>query len=1847
MKKIFLLIIVSIFLINIRADSQTMSEYTAAPPFLSKSVPPMVMMVMGRDHKLYYEAYNDASDLDDDGQLDIGYKHSIEYYGYFDPYKCYTYDTTGTPKFVPVSTNTDKYCASGSGYWSGNFLNWVTTSRIDALRKVFYGGKRLTDSSSETVLVGGYIPQDAHSWGKEFQGADTPKLTPYTDPSGGGTLPTSAVPWDQTQKILLVTYDDSTSNKYGNDHTDLVNSYSLCYYNSYSYISDFNDASVNPGSDHIETGNFILVSEFYVSPSQGSPVAQAIDQNGLWAFAVDSDDGAEVEIYDTTTSTGTVVASYYGTHGQCNCQTHSGTITLNSGRYYRMIVRQRENTGGDGVKVWYKVDTDNDGSISDETWYIFGSETNSNKNWYITFRAPNVPPTETVRFLHSSFITTSEPAYDPAGTTTIACSVGRHLFCVTSLSDGADPVIRVLQNKSNRIWEWASKERPVCDTSLGTPTDFYIRVEVCNPTPSIGLESNCREYPSGSRPYKPAGLFQKYGESTEKVCSKSFNSCNTDSDCDTTTYPNQVCIDKGKMFFGLMSGSYTKNLSGGVVRWNIDAITHAVDNRNVGIIKTSSANMLTNLDSIKIKGFRYSDQSYQDTGANCGWLDPPRALSEGECRMWGNPIAEMLYEATRYFAGKDAPTTDYSAGTGNTGTDDAVIGLTNQSDTTTGAGVADQDNWIPPYNKYPSCSKPFIITLSDVSPSYDSDQLPGIDSPFGTFTEAAGQGLTGINVKTLADAIGTTEGINGSNAFIGQSGATLDFICSSKLVSAFGSIRGLCPEEPTKKGSYYSAAVAHYGKTLFSTNNGGKPNITTYSVALESPVPEIKVTAGGKTVKIIPVGKSVSGCSSINTYCNSKCTLTYDALKGITISNCASDAYCPSNQIVDFYIDTLTSTYGGFRVNFEDVEQGADHDMDAIVQYSYLVNADNTVTISLNSSSAAGCIDQVMGFVIQGTTEDGLYLPVRDADSGTTDADTPSTVSGSPTTWSHTFTPSTAGATTALLKNPLWYAAKWGGFEDKNGNSKPDQSSEWDEDGDGVPDTYFPVTNPLKMEEQLTQVFNDILRRVGSATSISVLSTSASGAGNIFQAYFLPAQTVDNEDITWLGHLLELGVSEKGELLDKNGNTLTFSFDEAEGQTYINVGGSQYALTEWTGYKWDAGEKLVTKTPASRTIKTFADADNDGVVDSGEYISFEDTNKITLKPYLRAANDTESANIINFVRGSNISGYRNRTYTDGTNQYKFGDIIYSTPTVVTSPAENYSLLYGDKTYATFFEANKSRDTVVYIGNNDGMLHAICADDDKCKNGTVDNGEELWSYIPQNLLPHLKWLTDPNYSHVYYVDLRAKVTDINFSNMGTNGWKTVLIGGMRLGGGQISVTADFGTGSQIRKFQSSYFAIDITDPHNPALLWEFTLSDASLGFTNSYPTIAKVGNKWFVIIGSGSKSLYTPDYTGASAQTGKIFVLDARNTTGAWTLNSTYWVFDTKTIAGDATDKIGFMGDPLTVDIDFANTNSSTDGTSTYNTEVIYIGETYDSGGTPKWRGRLFRIVLWDSTSGKHEVDPTKWGKNVLFDGGSFATATPITISPAATKDELNNLWVYFGTGRFYSDPDKATTTAHTFIGIRDSYWDVSTWKPCWNGTSWSTNTQCTTSGITLTSSLYNSGNVTSVVEGGSSGTVVNTATSSNILWNDFVKTVSEDQNIRGWYINLSAGAADAGAERVITKPTVIGGNVLFTTFIPKTDICQYGGTSNLYSLYYKTGTAYKESTLETPLTEAEKAAGTTRTVKKSISLGYGMASAPAIHIGQQEGGKATVFVQDSTGRINTIEYQLELPRSGVISWKEV
>lgn len=1870
----------------------TNDDYTSSPPFLAPAVPPMVMMLMGRDHKLYYEAYNDASDIDGDGQLDIGYKHSIDYYGYFDAYKCYDYDSTGTAKFVPSGTSTDKYCTgSNSGKWSGNFLNWLSTSRIDALRKVLYGGYRSTDSSSTTVLAGQPLPQDAHSWGKELSGSDTSKLTPFTDPSGSGTLPTTAVSWGTagtSQKILLVTYDDSTSGLYGNNHTDLVNSYSVCNYSSYNYIGDFTYTGINPANNHIDTGNFFLVTEFYVSPNQGG-----VNQGGDWNFAVDGDDGEEVEIRDdagavVTWSGGASQLGWYGSHGTCGatCTTHNGTITLTPSKWYRMIVRHRENTGNDGVKVSYR--SPNQG---DTTWRVFGSTTNTTRKYYFPFRAPNIINAgtglaEVIRLKTTSFITTGEPAYDASGTGTVTCSAGRHLFCMTSLADGATPVIRLLQNKSNRIWEWASKERPVCDTSLGVPTDYSVRVEVCKD--SVGLESNCKTYPN-SPPTKPSGLFQKFGESTEKVCSKSFKTCNTNSDCSGSP---ETCIDKGQMFFGLMTGSYTNNLSGGVLRWNLDSITHAVDNRNVGIIKTSSDNMIKTLNNLKVTGFDFGSQYYNQ---NCGWFNPPHTQNQGECRMWGNPIGEMMYEAERYFAGKGTPLPAYSSGTYAVGTDDRVLGLTNSGENPTA-----DNNWTDPYQKFPSCSKPFMIVLSDVNPSYDSDQLPGVDSDFGTYTTSSAD-LAGINVKTLTDSIGAAEGINGTNAFIGQVDAAKDGICSSKAITSLGSVRGLCAEEPTKQGSYYSAGVAYYGKKDFSANNGGRPNITTYSVGLISPVPEIKLDVNGKTVKIVPIGKSVSGCAGVATACANNATLSYNvAGHGLSITPNVSSMYCPSNQIVDFYVETLSPTHGNFRVNYEDEEYGADHDMDSIVQYTYDVSGDD-VTIGLNSSYASGCIDQILGLVITGTTDDGVFLPVRDTDSGAADGDTPALIAGMPTTWSKTFTASSSAPSATLLKDPLWYAAKWGGFEDQNGNGIPDLQEEWDKDGDGLPDTYFLISNPLKMEQQLTKVFSDILKRSASGTSVSILATSAEGEGALYQSYFYPSKVMDDgTKREWLGYCRGLFLDSFGNLRDdcssstpggacgtpdsklvfKKDNIVRLKLDtatsEVKADIYTDANEDGKADTPSTPDRtvgvddlstlWEAGAKLALRDKSTRTVYTFIDSNTNGLVDAGEVIYVSTANAVTLQPYLNAADVTEATNIINFTRGTPVSGYRKRCLPitgatteagcgTGERSWALGDIVYSTPTVVSGTREQYDLIYGGKAanYSTFKKLYNNRRHVIYVGANDGMLHAFNAGVYTAGNdttttdtehgwfipnplsgngwGSVGIGDELWAFVPYDNLPHLKWLTKSDYSHVYYVDLKPKPSDVQiFCDAGTGvttncvdgqgsvshpgGWGTILIAGMKFGGGDIVAGG--------KTFRSSYYALDVTDPEKaPKLLWRFT--DSNLGFTTSYPGIIHINgtpDKWFMVVGSGPGPNNTEPpakttYSGQSTQQGRIYIVNLLTGQSSMTF-SKLGVNN----SGTAIDSNTFMGDPTVVD-----------GDLDFTADVVYIGSAIATTS-----GKVFRITTANNT------DPTTWELSVLTNPGK-----PLLVGPSVSKDALNNFWVYFGTGRLMSTDDKLNADQQTLYGIKDA---------CWKRASGDT---CTTTYTTAT--LLNSTNLVVCASGKvyDSSVAGQNCSAPSTTFTSLLSSARSSYS--GWFKRISAPGTSP-SERVLSRSVVLGGIAMFTSFTPNPDPCSLQGDSRLHALYYETGTAYNKSVIGTSDVSSAGPNGTGRIssgsggnasggtaasgeeiIYDSGSLGKGLPTTVGVAVGKTTKG----FIQTSTGTIVEVAAQPALGvRSGAASWRE-
>jgi type IV pilus assembly protein PilY1 len=428
-------------------------------------------------------------------------------------------------------------------------------------------------------------------------------------------------------------------------------------------------------------------------------------------------------------------------------------------------------------------------------------------------------------------------------------------------------------------------------------------------------------------------------------------------------------------------------------------------------------------------------------------------------------------------------------------------------------------------------------------------------------------------------------------------------------------------------------------------------------------------------------------------------------------------------------------------------------------------------------------------------------------------------------------------------------------------------------------------------------------------------------------------------------------------------------------------------------------------------------------------------------------------------------------------------------------------------------------------------------------------------------------------------------------------------------------------TKLRRWESAYFAMDITNPNSPVLLWEFFNPD--LSFTMSYPAIAKVGTKWYAVFGSGSRSDYTPDYEGNPNQAAKLFVVDIED----GSLDATFQVQDSPS----------FFADPVAVDIDFV----STDGTD-YDVDAIYVGESYKSA-SGKWNSRMWRLVTFGDTN------PANWKMYNFFNPDSGET---IVAAPSLASDELQQQWVYFGTGKYYSEDDKSNTDAQTFYGMKDPCWNPDITNFGWKSPIGTAPGTCpagspeTAGNPSPSVSKANLINTTGVeVELGGNfktGKVAGTnqGTSVDSLGEEMVYD-SVGNSLSGWYVDLPVAG-----ERSLNKPTVIGGLVLYTTFVPNSDLCGFSGNSFFSVLYFTTGTAFKESVIGCVGGDQNCTSADPIVLSRTESAATGMASSIAIHMGREEGARA--YVQLSTGEAASLD--IETPpdvRSGIISWRDL
>jgi hypothetical protein len=389
-------------------------------------------------------------------------------------------------------------------------------------------------------------------------------------------------------------------------------------------------------------------------------------------------------------------------------------------------------------------------------------------------------------------------------------------------------------------------------------------------------------------------------------------------------------------------------------------------------------------------------------------------------------------------------------------------------------------------------------------------------------------------------------------------------------------------------------------------------------------------------------------------------------------------------------------------------------------------------------------------------------------------------------------------------------------------------------------------------------------------------------------------------------------------------------------------------------FVWDSGEVMNTSGRGSvytwvasglnPTIKLFQDSDttlyplvnplgedinNDGTVNNLDAIGVI---KFTLNSNY---NDCDEG-IIDKVTGNchGLGYYKGKRPLD----WILGDIYHSTPVVIGAP----SFFFTENNYQTFYNTYKSREMMIYVGTNEGMLHGF-------KN---TDGSEKFAIIPKSLLGKLKNLSA---THEFYVDASPKAYDVYFT--AESKWKTVIVSGLRGGG-------------------PYYFAVDVTDPDNPKILWEWP--NATLDPVNTDPVAAKLGDTWGkpdigkVKVGGNTKfvAFVTGGYSTLGNRGNSFHIIDIE--TGCALKSFT---------VGDSTNKI--PSGPTAYDAD-------NNGFVNY----VYFGDI---------QGTLWKVDVSSDVVGN-------WTLYEFWKDPNFQKRLPIFYAPTVAKNDAGDILIFLGTG---------------------------------------------------------------------------------------------------------------------------------------------------------------------------------------------------------------------------------------------
>ncbi|QHI97565.1 hypothetical protein GT347_05925 [Xylophilus rhododendri] len=641
--------------------------------------------------------------------------------------------------------------------------------------------------------------------------------------------------------------------------------------------------------------------------------------------------------------------------------------------------------------------------------------------------------------------------------------------------------------------------------------------------------------------------------------------------------------------------------------------------------------------------------------------------------------------------------------------------------------------------------------------------------------------------------------------------------------------------------------------------------------------------------------------------------------------------------------------------------------------------------------------------------------------------------------------------------------------------------------------TYYSATNASELKSGLTDFLNnvDAASSSSAAATLSTQNLSAGSASYVFGTRFCSAK--------WFGDLARYSIDATTGAV---GSTPSWA-ESGAGSDCVDATGSLATTPLLDNLAYTA-----------RAIYTYDPATSNALLPF-QWASLSSTNKAyfqmsaisglsqfctTGTNCLAAASQTDSStagtttgaggiNLVNYLRGdrSNEGAASTRYYFPRT--HVLGDIANSQPVYVQTPSFSYS----DSGYTDFKSAQSARQAMVYVGANDGMLHAFKA----------DTGAESWAYIPSMLLPSLYRLADKNYAatHQFLVDGNLVQADVYASSA----WRTILVGG--LGGG--------GRG---------FYALDVTTPSSPTLLWEFTsdttkaspyVVDQDLGYSYGKPVVTKLSDgTWVVLLTSG--------YNNVSPGTGHgiLWVLNAA--TGAVIKKIDTGVGTTSsggTVAGCSVAPCPSGLSKISAWVDSAYNNTATQ---------VYGGDLFGN----LWR---FDISALTASGGTATVQLLA----TLADASG--TRQPVTSRPELGLASGVHM-VFVGTGAYLGVSDISTTQQQTIYAIKDPL----TTSSLSTGLYGSPRANACSTASTATACFVRQ------ILTDSSGT---RAASSSVSYSWSLATMN------GWYADLPYAG-----ERIDTDPTLQLGTLAFVSNLPSTTgACSVGGTSYLNYLNFANG----------------------------------------------------------------------------------